>query len=110
MRFFAKIMQNLGDGTPDSLPQNAILIDVRSAAEFASGYIDGAISLPLPTIAKSIAQAVPYKATSLVLYCQSGARSDAAKSLLQQMGYQQVVNGGGIGSVALKMQKQIQRG
>ncbi len=109
MNFFEKIMQGLSGTAAQELPQNAILIDVRSEGEFASGYIDGAISLPLASITQTIGQAVPDKATALLLYCQSGARSAAARNSLLQMGYQQVVNGGGIGALAMKLQKQIRR-
>lgn len=96
-------------GTEQELPANAILIDVRSAGEYQSGYIAGAISLPLGDISHLIHSVVSDKETSVIVYCQSGARSASAKNILGNMGYSSVVNGGGIGSLALRLQKQIRR-
>ena len=81
---------------------DAILIDVRSPGEFASGYIAGAISLPLDTIGQTIAAAVPNKTAAIIVYCRSGARSASARNLFIEMGYQNVSNGGGVDGLALK--------
>lgn len=110
MNFLGKIMQALGGAAPQELPQNATLIDVRSEGEYASGYIDGAISLPLASIAQTIAAAVPDKSTPIIVYCRSGARSSSAKSILDNLGYQNVSNGGGVGGLVLRLQKEIRRG
>ncbi len=106
MNFFNRMMGSIV-GVDKELPANACLIDVRSPAEYASGYIEGAISIPLGDLTQSISKAVPNKETEIVVYCQSGARSAAAKNQLQSMGYQQVNNGGGIGSLAASLQKKI---
>lgn len=77
--------------TPD-----ARLIDVRTPEEFASGYISGAMNVPLQQIA-SIVREVPDKDTPLFLYCRSGARSQQAAVALERMGYANARNIGGIG-------------
>ena len=109
MNFFSKLLHSMTGGSSEPLPSNAILIDVRSPGEFSSGYIDGAISLPLDTIGQTIAAAVPDKCATIIVYCRSGARSASARNLLIAMGYQNVSNGGGVGALALKLQKQVCR-
>lgn len=100
--------------TPASTPACATasprLIDVRSPGEYASGHLEGAINLPLDQLQHSIAREVPDKATPLILYCASGARSAFACGLLHQLGYTQVANGGGAGVLAMQLQRPIVRG
>ena len=97
---------------PTTFPQPAtpLVVDVRSPGEFAAGHVDGAINLPLDRLGADCAQALPNKATPLVLCCLSGARSGMAAQWLRQQGYQQVANGGSVGSVALQLQRPIRRG
>jgi phage shock protein E len=83
------------------LAPNTILIDVRSADEFNSGHIEGAISLPLNRIDREIASAVPDKATPVLLDSHCGARSGRACGILTQPGYQTARNGGAFESLSL---------
>ena len=61
------------------------------------------------TVAR-IEQIVPDKSTPIVMYCQAGGRSAMACSILQQLGYNCVANGGGVGGLALRLQRDIRRG
>ena len=74
---------------------NAILLDVRTESEFASGYISGAINVPLQEI-EEITDVVTGKNTLLYVYCRSGVRSAQAAMALRVMGYGNVVDIGGI--------------
>ncbi|MFZ6751220.1 rhodanese-like domain-containing protein [Undibacterium sp. Ren11W] len=109
MNFLGKIMQGLSGAASEVLAEDALLIDVRSPGEYASGYIEGAISLPLDSIANSISTVVSDKAANIIVYCRSGARSSSAKNILAAQGYLNVSNGGGVGTLALKLQKPIRR-
>jgi phage shock protein E len=109
MSFLCKLAGSLSGASADTLLADAVLIDVRSPGEYASGYIDGAISLPLDHLAKTIITAVPDKTAAIIVYCRSGARSSSAKSVLTSLGYQNVSNGGGVGGLALKLQKPVRR-
>lgn len=62
-----------------------ILIDVRETGEFRSGYIRGAINLPLSQLSQRLGE-VP-KDKPIFLYCQSGMRSKSAAKILQKNGY-----------------------
>lgn len=74
------------------LKQGAIVIDVRSEAEYRGGHLKGAVNMPLPQIDSMIANKVPDKNRVLLLHCQSGARSGMAKNRLNALGYTQAYN------------------
>ena len=77
-----------------AVPQ-AILLDVRTPEEYRGGHVPGSKNLPLQQIEKITAIAEK-KETPLFVYCQSGARSRQAVSLLQRMGYENVNDIGGM--------------
>lgn len=86
-----------------------LVIDVRSEREFHATAVAHAINVPLPQLAQRIAELAKDKATPLVLYCASGARSGSACQLLQQLGYTQVTNAGGLYSAAAHLQREVRR-
>lgn len=88
------------------IEQGAKLLDVRTAAEYNAGHIDGAALFPVETIT---AGAVPEvaKDTKLYVYCRSGNRSAAAKSTLEQAGFTNVVDLGAMTSVQAMGGKQV---
>lgn len=98
------------DTTASPQPGACLVVDVRSPSEFQTGHVDGAINLPLDRLSAECAQALPDKSQPLVLCCLSGARSGMAAQWLRQQGYQQVINGGSVGSVSLQLQRPILRG
>ena len=73
---------------------NQIIIDVREPYEYSLGHVEGALNLPPAALmaGAKLLESVP-KDTRLVLYCRSGARSNAAAHYLKQMGFTDVVNG-----------------
>lgn len=79
------------DNKPD-----ALLIDVRTEAEFKSGHIEGALLLPIDQLQAKLSELPQDKATPLVVYCRSGNRSATAAQILLQAGYSQVYDLGGI--------------
>jgi phage shock protein E len=86
-----------------------LIIDVRSPSEFAAGHVRGALNIPLDRFADEIARQVPDKSTAVLLCCASGARSGMACNFMQQMGYQQVSNGGSAGAVSMQCGLPIDR-
>ncbi len=72
----------------------AVLLDVRTAEEFAGGHIPGSVNVPLGALGD--VDRVAQKSTPLFVYCRSGARSASAAAVLEQEGYGQVRNIGGI--------------
>ncbi len=110
MGFFSHFMGGLTQKNEASLPEKAILIDVRTHAEYVSGHIDGAMHVPLDRVSHDVHRVAPDKAAAVILYCRSGARSGHALALMRQMGYHNVHNGGGVGALAMKLGKNIQKG
>ena len=83
---------------------SSIIIDVRSAAEFATGHVTGAINIPYDQIARAIGLLADVdKAHPIIVYCRSGARSAVAASILGELGYTQVVNGGALSSLLMQI-------
>ncbi len=74
------------------LKQGALVIDVRSPEEFSTGHLKGAINMPVQQIESLIGSQVKSKDQVLLLHCQSGMRSGAAKNRLTAMGYTRVYN------------------
>jgi len=75
---------------PELKKQGALLVDVRSTAEFAHGNAPGTINIPLSDLGSRLAE-IP-KSAPVVLCCASGTRSGMAKMLLKKHGYQHVHN------------------
>ena len=75
--------------------EGAFLIDVRTPSEYQTGHIEGSINVPLGDI-HYIVEKVPFIEAPLFVYCQSGARSGQATSMIREMGYRDVTNIGGI--------------
>lgn len=80
----------------DYLNNGAVLIDVRSDEEWASGHIAGAVHIPLADVDSRLPQEIPEKQTQLIFYCGSGKRSQTALEKARDLGYQLVYNLGGI--------------
>jgi phage shock protein E len=73
-----------------------LLLDVRTAEEFRSGHIKGAVLAPYDELPASFSE--KDKGKPIVVYCRSGRRSAIAKTSLEKMGYSQVSDFGGIDS------------
>ena len=69
------------------LKRGALLIDVRSAAEYDIGHLEGARNMPLQEINSLIVEQVPDRYQVLLLHCQSGTRSGVAMTRLIALGY-----------------------
>ena len=82
------------------MQKNAVLIDVRSAEEFSSGHLQGAINIPHTEIAEKISGAAAAKNTPLYLYCRSGRRVKAAMQELNKLNYSNLEDCGGINEAA----------
>ena len=80
--------------------QGAMIIDVRTPAEFKGGHVKGAVNIPLQSLQANFSK-IPQNKT-IITCCASGMRSGSAKSLLKAAGYT-VHNGGGWTSLNSKL-------
>jgi len=109
MNWFSKFLGAGRSAVAEPWPEGALIIDVRSPGEYQSGHVEGALNLPLNELPRLAAVQLPDKAQPLVLYCQSGMRSESALQYLQSGGYRQLFNGRSPGAVALRLQRHIVR-
>ena len=73
------------DQTAHSLvEQGALLLDVRTPAEFASGHVSGAVNTPLADLSAAVGGLDPDRV--IVVYCRSGMRSRQAAQTLRSKG------------------------
>ena len=71
----------------------SVILDVRTAEEFESGYIKGALNLDIRGGADFLVSIEKLdKSKSYFVYCRSGARSGQACQLMSQMGFSAVYN------------------
>lgn len=78
----------------------AEVVDVRTAEEFDSGHLDGAVNIDYQAddFADRVAE-LPRDA-SYVVYCASGRRATGAVEQMRDLGFTDVVNGGGYADLA----------
>ncbi len=72
-----------------------IIIDVRTKGEYDAGHIEGALLHDIMDIMEGKFPNVA-KDEAITLYCESGNRSMMAKSMMENAGFTNVTDGGGI--------------
>lgn len=70
--------------------RGALLVDVRSAGEFAAANAPGTVNIPLGDLGNRLHD-IP-RTAPVVVGCASGTRSGMAKLLLKKNGYTEVHN------------------
>lgn len=78
------------DEMKNKIKQGAIIIDVRSKQEYNEGHIQDAINIPDHEVNNNIENIVRDKNQLVVLYCQSGSRSQNAYIKMLRKGYKNV--------------------
>ena len=72
--------------------QGALLVDVRSKAEFDAGHIIDARHVPHESVAESVESLKRFKDKVVITCCESGMRSGAAARVFKAQGFTKVVN------------------
>lgn len=75
-----------------TIQNHVFLVDVRTPDEFAEGSVEGAVNIPLSVLEQEFSQFKNKE--NIIVFCRSGARSGNAQIILQQHGFENVVNGG----------------
>ena len=68
----------------------AVVVDVCSAQEFASGHVKGAVHVALDELEARLADTVKDKTKPVIMVCASGMRSKRALAVAKKLGYEQV--------------------
>lgn len=82
--------------------QGAVILDVRSKGEYASGNIKGSINISVDQLQNNLHK-LKDKNKPVITCCASGMRSASAKSILKSNGFTEVYNGGGWTSLRSKL-------
>jgi phage shock protein E len=77
---------------PKLLEAGALVVDVRTPAEFNSAAAPGSLNIPLNQIQARANELDPAK--TILVCCASGTRSGIAAGILKQQGFKSVVNAG----------------
>ncbi len=72
--------------------KGALILDVRTADEFASGHIVDARNIALDKLADSLDTIKKYREKPVIVCCEAGSRSAQAVKLLKAQGYTTVFN------------------
>ena len=76
--------------------KNYIILDVRTIEEYNEGHIPNAICIPNETIGEETISELPNKEQLILIYCRSGNRSKQATDKLENLGYTNLIEFGGI--------------
>ena len=82
------------DISPEELlaspPEGALVLDVRTADEFAAGHVPGAVNISHGALAARLAELGDDRERPVVVYCESGRRAGMAASVLLEAGFSDV--------------------
>ena len=96
MGFFRSLFGLGGGATSDTLREalagGALILDVRTPAEYARGHVAGSRNIAVQQLGSRLAEVKAWR-HPVVVCCRSGARSSRAESLLRAAGVE-VINGG----------------
>lgn len=74
----------------EAVSANALILDVREAAEYAFGHIPGAKSIPMGELSARMSELD--KEQTIYVICRTGTRSDMAAQQLAQAGFTTIYN------------------
>lgn len=68
--------------------ESAVILDVRTPQEFATGHIRGARNIPVQELASRLDELESLREGPIDVICHSGGRSQTATNLLREKGFQ----------------------
>lgn len=86
------VFVKLSDGLDKKIEKGAIILNVRTVAEYATGHIQGSLNIPLGEIRERYIELDPAK--TYITTCSHGLRSVKVENLLKERGFKNVYNGG----------------
>lgn len=76
--------------------RKVLVLDVRTPDEFAYSHLPGSVNLPLNDLEQKALSTIGNRNKTVLLYCQSGARSKQAAKLLYAHDFTDVYDIGGL--------------
>ncbi|RMB62892.1 rhodanese-like domain-containing protein [Dokdonia sinensis] len=93
MGFLSSLFGNKTDAVQEFKSRGAVILDVRSKAEYDSGAIPGSKHIPLPHLNGKVEEIKKWN-KPVITCCASGMRSASAAAVLRKNGVE-TMNGGG---------------
>jgi rhodanese-related sulfurtransferase len=91
MGIFSSLFGGGRAGDPEArrlIAGGALLLDVRSPEEFASGHVEGALNIPVQVLPRRLHEVRGGRSDgTVVVYCRSGMRSASAARILRAAGF-----------------------
>ena len=72
--------------------EDALVVDLRAADEYAKGHILGARNMPLADLPRRAGELEKYKSKPMIVHCGDGNRAGGGIALLRKQGFANVVN------------------
>lgn len=104
---FGFFTSSAGAADPELNLSQAVIIDVRTQAEWQSAHLADAILIPWEGIVAGVAELNLDKDKPIALFCRSGNRAAKAMALLNAEGYTQLVNLGSLEQAAKSLEQVI---
>lgn len=91
-------------GAAAKIKNGAVVIDVRTASEFAGGHVDKAANISVQELASKLDEVRTLVGGDLskpiVVYCAAGRRAASAQQILMEAGFTNITNGGGFSALS----------
>jgi phage shock protein E len=101
MGLFSFLFGNKSKKIQEFIEKDAVILDVRTKAEFAGGAIPGSKNIPLQQLSVQLSEIKKWN-KPVITCCASGIRSGSAASILRNNDIE-AVNGGGWASLQNKL-------
>jgi len=95
---------NLTEGLGKKIENGAIILDVRTSKEYATGHIENSINISLGEIRERYIELDSSK--TYITTCSHGLRSIKVKNLLKELGFKNVYNGGAWSDLEKNLKKE----
>lgn len=85
---------NIDKGLDTMVKNGAVILDVRTAAEYKMGHIKNSVNIPLSQLRSD---SLPFeKSSKIITCCSHGLRSVKAVTILKEKGFKNTYNGGAL--------------
>jgi rhodanese-related sulfurtransferase len=87
-----------------------VLLDIRQPEENATAVLPGSVLIPLKELPARASEVAVPDGAQLVVYCHHGIRSRSAATILERLGFRDVVSlAGGIDAWSLRIDPRVPR-
>ena len=96
--------------TNTAAPMRPLLLDCRTAEEYAIAKIEGAVLIPMQEIAVRLSELEPWREKPIIVHCHHGVRSLRVTQFLREKGFSQAQSmKGGIDAWSVEVDPSVPR-